>query len=108
MSTLHCTAHALKDGACGRGKRIASGNAPSRLHRSAQILEPIKRQVALLALLAQLKTAAKEREITHDQIAEKVGWTRSNVSRVLRGAYMPRLDNFIKLAEAIGVKIKIK
>lgn len=61
-----------------------------------------------LELLDELKEAAITKGITHQEIADKIGWGRGNVSRVLRGAYIPKLDNFLKLAQAIGVEIKIK
>ena len=61
-----------------------------------------------LELLDELKEAAITKGITHQEIADKIGWGRGNVSRVLRGAYIPKLDNFLKLAQAIGVDIKIR
>ncbi|MBN2747365.1 MAG: helix-turn-helix transcriptional regulator [Bacteroidales bacterium] len=52
-------------------------------------------------LCKYLFSLAREKGITQEQIAEKTGFKRSNVSRMLSGAYSSSLDNFIKLAEAI-------
>jgi transcriptional regulator with XRE-family HTH domain len=48
-----------------------------------------------------LHDLAKEKGITQEQIANKTGFTRNNVNRMLSGRYSPTLDNFIRLAEAI-------
>jgi transcriptional regulator with XRE-family HTH domain len=50
---------------------------------------------------------AKEKGITHDKIAEKTGFTESNVSRMLSGKYSPTFENFLKLSEAVGCSIKL-
>jgi transcriptional regulator with XRE-family HTH domain len=52
-------------------------------------------------LCQYLYQLAKEKGITQEEIAEKTGFTRNNVSRMLSGRYSPSLDNFIRLAEAI-------
>lgn len=67
-----------------------------------------KERQEALKLLERLKLAAIDQGLTHQQIADKIGWERGNVSRVLRGAYIPKLDNVIKLANGIGVKITIR
>ena len=57
-------------------------------------------------LCSQLKEEAEKRGITQGDIAEKTGFTQSNVSRMLTAKYAPALDNFLILADAIGVKQK--
>lgn len=61
-----------------------------------------------VAHLATLKKVASESGITQQAIADKTGWTQTNVSRMLLGKYIPRYDNLLKLADAIGVKIVLK
>lgn len=58
-------------------------------------------------LLRYLYELAKERGITQEEIAQKTGFTRNNVSRMLAGRYTPTLDNFIRLAEAIDRDVLI-
>jgi transcriptional regulator with XRE-family HTH domain len=60
-----------------------------------------KYKTARLMLCRYLHQLAKDKGITQDDIAEKTGFTRNNVSRMLSGKYAPSLDNFIRLAEAV-------
>ena len=56
-----------------------------------------------LVLVYLLREIALDKGITHRQIAEKSGLQPGNVSRILTGRYVPRLDIFLKVAQAIGV-----
>lgn len=58
-------------------------------------------------LLQSLADIAKQRNITHDAIAERTGFIRNNVSRMFAGKYPPSLDNFLMLCDAAGVSIKL-
>ena len=58
-------------------------------------------------LCRYLGDTARERGISTYEIAEKTGFDRPNVSRMLNGHYAPTMDNFIKLCDAIGVYIFI-
>ena len=62
-----------------------------------------KYKTARLMLCQYLSDVASQKNITQQQIAEKTGFTRSNVCRMLSGRYSPSIDNFIKLTEAIDV-----
>lgn len=54
-------------------------------------------------LIKYVFDTAKAKGITHEMIAEKTGWHRSNVTRMAAGHYSPSLDNFLKFAECAGV-----
>lgn len=62
-----------------------------------------KYKQARLTLCLFLKTEAEAKGITQQQIADKCGWHQQTVQRMLSGKFAPILDNFIKLADAIGV-----
>jgi transcriptional regulator with XRE-family HTH domain len=64
----------------------------------------IKQRVAICNRLAEL---AQERKLTHQDIADKTGFDRSNVGRMLSGKYSPGLDNLIRLSEVIGYDVAI-
>ena len=66
-------------------------------------MNELKYQEARKILLRFLSDQAKEKGITHEQIAAKTGFDRSNVGRMLAGKFSPSLDNFIRLAEAVNV-----
>jgi len=54
-------------------------------------------------LLQYLKRVAYEKKISPTEIAAKTGFTENNVIRMLAGRYSPTLENFIKLANSVGV-----
>lgn len=56
-------------------------------------------------LLGFLKIEAAKKGITEVEIAERTGLHQPNVSRMLACRYMPTIDNFMKLAQAIGVNL---
>lgn len=58
-------------------------------------------------LIAFLVKHAREKGITQQQIADKIGWHQSNIARLESGKYLPTLENFLKYAEAIGVRIEL-
>lgn len=58
-------------------------------------------QWKLLVLI--LKDIAEQKGITHQEIADKTGLIRSNVSRFFGLRYTPSLDMFLEVAKAIGV-----
>lgn len=66
-----------------------------------------KIQEARKMLCSYLLQVATSHNLTHDMIAERTGFQRSNVSRMLSGKYSPSLDNFIKLCDAIVVYVFI-
>lgn len=50
-----------------------------------------------------LKEVADAKGITQQEIAEKTGYTQSNISRIFSLKYSPRLDVFLNIANAVGV-----
>lgn len=54
-------------------------------------------------LVLMLKNIAKDKGITQVQIAEATGLQQSNVARLFSLKYCPTLNNFIAIAQAIGV-----
>lgn len=54
-------------------------------------------------LVLMLKNIAKSKGITQDQIAEATGLQQANISRIFSMRYCPTLNNFIAIAQAVGV-----
>lgn len=67
-----------------------------------------KYKLARQMLCQVLKKEAKEKGLTYQQIADITGFSQPNVSKLLNGIYSPTLDNFIKLADAVGVDVILK
>lgn len=55
--------------------------------------------------LTYLSQLIKSKRITHNEIAISTGYIESNVSRVLSGRYMPRLDVLATIADAAGYDV---
>jgi len=70
-------------------------------HGKYKMINEMKYKEARKMLCRYLYELAKEKGISQDKIAEKTGFNRNNVSRMLSGRYSPSLDNFIRLAEAV-------
>jgi len=54
-----------------------------------------------IRLLSRIAEIAKQKQITHDVIAERMGVMRTSVSRMLSGKFPPTLDNFLMLCDAV-------
>jgi len=52
-----------------------------------------------------IKEIAESKGITHEQIAEKTGLARSNITRMFQLKYCPSLQNWLKILKAVEVKI---
>ncbi len=60
-----------------------------------------EQQWKLLVLI--LKKIAEDKEISHQQIADKTGLQRSNVSRMFALNYCPSMKNFLIVAKSIEI-----
>lgn len=58
-------------------------------------------------VVAQLKAARKEKELTQEALAQKVGTKKSNISRLESGRYNPSLDFLIKVARSLDKQLQI-
>lgn len=61
------------------------------------------------ALKKRLISARLEKGVTQEQIAQKIGTSKSNISRLesLNNTYMPNLNTLYRYAEALGMKLDI-
>jgi len=58
-----------------------------------------------LAQLQDVRTYAKANGFTDQFIADKIGYTRANVSRMFSGKHLPRLDTFLQLCVVVKYPI---
>ncbi len=63
----------------------------------------------LFAIKKQLVAARIAKGLTQDDIAKKIGTSKSNISRLesLNNTYMPNLATLMKYAEALGMRLDI-
>lgn len=57
-------------------------------------------------LARNLKRIRKDRELTQEELAERVGVSLGWISRIERGINAPNLKLLTKIAKALGVKVK--
>lgn len=58
-------------------------------------------------VIAQLRQARREQNITQEMLAERVGTKKSNISRLESGKYNPSLDFLIKVADSLNKRLEI-
>jgi len=58
-------------------------------------------------LLRFLHQEAKSKGITQEQMAVKTGFDSPNVNRMLNYRYIPSLENFLILADSIGIRLEL-
>ena len=65
--------------------------------------------VPLFNIKKQLVTARLSKGVTQEQIALKIGTSKSNISRLesLNNTYMPNLGTLMKYAEALGLRLNV-
>ena len=63
----------------------------------------------LFDIKKQLVAARLSKGVTQEQIAVKIGTSKSNISRLksLNNTYMPNLGTLMKYAEALGLRLDI-
>jgi DNA-binding XRE family transcriptional regulator len=63
----------------------------------------------LFAIKKQLVAARIGKGLTQDEIAKKIGTSKSNISRLesLNNHYMPNFATLMKYAEALGMRLDI-
>ncbi len=66
--------------------------------------------VPLFSIKKQFISARLAKGITQDQIARKIGTSKSNISRLEspNNTYMPNLGTLIKYAKALGLRLDIE
>jgi len=58
-------------------------------------------------LIAQIIDARSQQNITQEELAQRVGTQKSNISRFESGSYNPSLDFVTKVARSLGKDVHI-
>lgn len=59
-------------------------------------------------VISQIIETRKEMHITQEELAQRAGTQKSNISRLESGSYNPSLDFLIKIAKGLGKDIHIE
>ena len=79
-------------------KKLVAEASPEML---AGVEASVAEDVALLKLAIDLRASRKIAGLTQVQLAEKAGITQSELSRIEKGVYSPRLATLVKLARTL-------
>lgn len=63
--------------------------------------------IAIVDLLGEMQKAIAEQGITQSELANRTGLTQPNISAMLAGKFTPRADMLERLANAVGLKLKL-
>lgn len=58
-------------------------------------------------MISQIIAERHKQNITQEELAERIGTKKSNISRFESGSYNPTLDFIAKIAEALGKDIEL-
>ncbi len=59
-------------------------------------------------IISQIIQARKEKNLTQEELAKKIGTQKSNISRLESGNYNPSLDFLIKVANGLEMNLQIQ
>ena len=90
-------------------KRPTFADFKKKALQNAEVREEYNALKPLFAIKKQLVAARVAKGLTQDEIAKKIGTSKSNISRLesLNNNYMPNLATLIKYAEALGMRLDI-
>ena len=54
----------------------------------------------------KVRLARKKAKLTQEELAEKIGITSKQISRIEVGEYMPSVPTFLKIIDALNINIK--
>lgn len=58
-------------------------------------------------IVAQIITERQKQKMSQEELAERIGTKKSNISRLESGKYNPSLDFLTKVAEALGKELRL-
>ncbi len=90
-------------------KRPTFADFKKKALENEEVREEYNALKPLFAIKKQLVAARVAKGLTQDEIAKKMGTSKSNISRLesLNNNYMPNLATLIKYAEVLGMRLDI-
>ncbi len=89
--------------------RPAFATFKNKALQNAEVKAEYDALAPLFDIKKQLVSARLSKGITQEQIAIKIGTSKSNISRLesLNNTYMPNLGTLMKYAEALGFRLEV-
>ena len=90
-------------------KRPTFANFKKKALQNEEVEKEYNALKPLFAIKKQLVAARIAKGLTQDEIAKKIGTSKSNISRLesLNNSYMPNLATLMKYAEALSMRLDI-
>ena len=90
-------------------KRPAFAGFKKKALQNEEVRKEYEALEPLFAIKKELVAARIAKGLTQDEIARKIGTSKSNISRLesLNNSYMPNLSTLMKYAEALGMRLDI-
>lgn len=79
-----------------------------QLMEDVEFAEEYERLRPRYEVISQIIEARKEKNMTQEELARRIGTQKSNISRLESGNYNPSLDFLIKVAAGLGKELKIQ
>ena len=79
----------------------------NRLMKDEEFKTEYERLKPRYEIIAQIINARSQLNITQEELAQRVGTQKSNISRFESGSYNPTLDFVTKIASSLGKEIHI-
>lgn len=79
----------------------------SRLMKDEEFRVEYEKLKPRYELIAQIIDARSQQNITQEELAQRVGTQKSNISRFESGSYNPSLDFVTKVARSLGKEVHI-
>jgi len=91
-------------------KRPTFANFKKKALQNEEVRKEYNALKPLFTIKKQLVAARISKGLTQDEIAKKIGTSKSNISRLesLNNSYMPNLATLIKYAQALGMRLDIE
>jgi len=79
----------------------------NRLMKDEEFKTEYERLKPRYEIIAQIINARSQLNITQEELAQRVGTQKSNISRFESGSYNPTLDFVTKIARSLGKEVHI-
>ncbi len=87
---------------------ISFDSLKKQLMEDAEFAEEYEKLRPRYEVISQIIEARKEKHMTQEDLAKRIGTQKSNISRLESGHYNPSLDFLIKVASGLGKELKIQ
>jgi len=97
----------MKEGAKMSKAGVKFEEVHSRLMKDEEFKAEYEKLKPRYELIAQIIDIRSQLNITQEELAQRVGTQKSNISRFESGSYNPTLDFITKVAHSLGKEIHI-